>query len=459
MAKRAGAAWPSEKDKLQRLGSSILTDYTNGLQKRAANFAPLSPTSLVTRAAQAYPDAPAVVHGDDVTTWLDTLNRSRKIAGALRAGGAGPSTTVAALCRNIPEAVELTYAVPMSGAVLNMINSRLDAEAVAFILDHGEAVFFFVDAGLADVAQAALEQCLAKPKVIAIESDGPVGEIDGVLYEQFFADASPLGENELLPGDEWNALALNYTSGTTGDPKGVVTHHRGAYLAAIGNTLEWPMQQHPRYLWTLPLFHCNGWNFPWTIAAMAGVNVCLPSFTPATLIDTITDHDISHLCGAPIVVNMAVGELERRKATLETRVAVMTAGAAPPAAVLERAESVGFDLTHTYGLTEVYGPQTVCAWRREWDHLPADERAAKKARQGVRYAVLEELSVRDPETMEETPRDGETIGEVMFRGNVVMSGYLKNPTATDKAFDGGHFRSGDLAVRHGDWCASKKVAR
>ena len=429
-----------------------MSKYDEGLEPLAVNNVPLSPVSLVRRSALAYPDAPAIIFDDRVQSWAETYRRCRQIAGALRQAGITPGATVAVLCRNLPAAVELSYAVPMSHGVLNMINTRLDADGVAFILDHGEAEIFFVDQGLAATAAGALEATGVNPKIVLI--DDPVIEdpwaLDGVAYEAFLADAEPLDDREIDPKDEWDAIALNYTSGTTGNPKGVVYHHRGAYLNALGNAIEWSMPWNARYLWTLPLFHCNGWCFVWTVAAKAGANVCLRAPVPADILDAIQRHAVSHMCGAPIVLNMAASEADRQGVTLSPRVELMTAGAAPPAAVLARAEAAGFNVTHGYGLTETYGPCAVCAWREEWDDLPADARAQLKARQGVNYAVLEELSVRDPETLEETPADGETMGEVMFRGNVVMKGYLKNPDATDAAFAGGHFRSGDLGVRHPD---------
>lgn len=422
----------------------------------AANDVPLSPVSLVKRTALAYPDAPAILFDGVSQSWAETYARCRQLAGGLRRLGIAPDSTVAVLCRNLPAAVELSYAVPMSRGVLNMINTRLDAEGIAFILDHGEAEVLFVDSGLVAVAEAALELCSVQPQIIGIEdpqapfTDTASAGAVGLGYEAFIEASAPVAEDDLLPTDEWAALALNYTSGTTGNPKGVVYHHRGAYLNAVGNTLEWSLPQHPRYLWTLPLFHCNGWCFPWAIAAKAGVNVCLRAPSGPEILKTIEAAAITHMCGAPIVLNMATTEAERLGVTLSRSIEFMTAGAAPPAAVLGRAEAVGFSIIHVYGLTEVYGPCAVCAWREAWNDESPAERARLRARQGVNYVVLEELSVRDPQTMAEVPADGETMGEVMFRGNVVMSGYLKNPEATAAAFAGGHFRSGDLGVRHAD---------
>lgn len=404
------------------------------------------------RAALAFPDAPAILFDGKSQTWAATDRRCRRLASALRAAGVGPDSTVAVLARNIPASVELAYAVPMARGVLNMINTRLDPSGVAYILDHGEAELFIVDKALAPTAEAALKLTKVRPKIIITDAhDGPTdSNLDGEDYETFLAAHEPIAPADILPADEWDAIALNYTSGTTGSPKGAIYHHRGAYLNALGNALEWSLPAQPRYLWTLPLFHCNGWCFPWTIAAKAGVNICLRAPVASDIIDAITDHAVTHLCGAPIVLNMAVMELEARKQTLPTPVRMMTAGAPPPAQVLLRAEAVGFDITHVYGLTEVYGPTAICAWRPEWDALSPPDRAAKRARQGVNYTVLEELSVRDPETMMETANDGVTIGEIMFRGNVVMKGYLKNSAATKETLSGGHFHSGDLGVRHPD---------
>ena len=426
--------------------------YVEGLEQGAANWAALSPVSLVRRTAEAFPDMPAISFDGWTRSWRETHERCLKLAGALQDAGVGPDSTIAVLCRNLPEAVELSYAGPMSGGVLNMINTRLDAEGIAFILDHGEAEILFIDSGLAETGLAALERADASPKIVWIsDPKAPASPPDAASgYEDFLAAGTPPEPYSTTPKDEWASMALNYTSGTTGNPKGVVYHHRGAYLNAIGNAMEWSMPMFPRYLWTLPLFHCNGWCFPWTVAAKAGLNVCLRQPVAGDILDAIEAEGITHMCGAPIVLNMATSEAEARGLTFDRPIALMTAGAAPPAAVLARAEAVGFDVTHVYGLTEVYGPTAGCAWRPEWDALDPDARAARKSRQGVNYVVTEEVSVRDPETMAEVPADGETLGEVMFRGNTVMKGYLKNPEATQKAFEGGHFRSGDLAVRHED---------
>ena len=422
------------------------------LAQREANYTPLSPVSFVKRSGTYFPQVTAIEYGDWRQSWGETYARCRKIAGALKAGGAGRNSTVAALLPNVPAAVELAYAVPMSSAVLNMINTRLDPAGVAFILDHGEAEFFFIDSGLADVAREALALCTVKPTLIYCDDanapgTAPEGATD---YEAFFASCEPLDEDALLPGDEWDAIALNYTSGTTGNPKGVVYHHRGAYLAAMGNGAEWAMPYHARYLWTLPLFHCNGWTFPWALAAYAGTNVCLRAPEPVAILAAIKAHAITHMCGAPIIVSMLATEAEKQGEVLAPAIKMMTAGAPPPAAVLERAAAIGLDVTHVYGLTEVYGPITRCAWNPQWDALPPSEQAELKARQGVAYNVLEESSVRSAETLDPMAWDAQAMGEVMFRGNTVMKGYLKNPDATREAFEGEYFRSGDLAVTHRD---------
>lgn len=424
--------------------------YDQGLEPGPHNNVPLTPLSLLQRAGQVYPDQAAVRYGDHVSTWGETLERCLRFAAALRALGIKKDETVAVLAPNTQAAVEVAFSVPGSGAVLNMINTRLDASAIAFILDHGEAQILLVDAGLAGVAAAALALAESQPNVILI--DDPAGTGDAFAaqetYEGLIEAHAP--EPFTLPDSEWDAIALNYTSGTTGNPKGVVYHHRGAYLNALSNIIEWALPHHPTYLWTLPLFHCNGWCFPWTMAAVAGENVCLRAPEAGPALDLIDSAHITHLSGAPIVLNMLTTEAEQRGMTFSRPIRMTTAGAAPPAAVLSRAATVGFDVTHVYGLTEVYGPATVCAWKPSYDDESPQEQARLKARQGVNYTVLEELSVRDPETLQPVPKDGTTMGEIMFRGNIVMKGYLKNPQATADAFAGGHFRSGDLAVWHPD---------
>jgi fatty-acyl-CoA synthase len=428
-----------------------VSKYEAGLGKREANYVPLSPLSFLKRTAAVFPERPAIRYAGRTRSWRETYERCVRLADALQRRGIGKGDTVAVLCPNTPPAVELAFGVPMAGAVLNMINTRLDAPAIAFMLDHGEATAFLVDRGLGALGKEALAAAERAPLLVELDDPtlGAAPALGALPYEELLAEGDPRAAWS-HPADEWDAIALNYTSGTTGNPKGVVYHHRGAYLNAIGNALEWAMPHHPVYLWTLPLFHCNGWCFPWTIAAVAGTNVCLRQVDPAVILGSIRDEGVTHMCGAPIVLNMVTTEAERRGEKLPRTVEFMTAGAAPPAAVLERSGRVGFRVTHAYGLTEVYGPNTVCAWHPEWDLLPPGEQAALKARQGVAYVVQEELSVRHPETLERVPADGATIGEVMMRGNIVMKGYLKNAAATDAAFVGGHFHTGDLAVMHPD---------
>ena len=422
--------------------------YEAGLDKNRANYVPLSPIAFLLRTAAVYPDRASVIHGARRYTWRQTLERCRRLASALAARGVERGDTVAVMGQNTPETFEAHFGVPMAGAVLNAINIRLDAETIAFILRHGEAKVLLTDTEFAPVIGRALALLDKKPLVVDIaDSEGPGGELLGALdYEALLAEGDP-GFAELTPNDEWDAISLNYTSGTTGNPKGVVYHHRGAYLNSLGNILVWGMPQHPVYLWTLPMFHCNGWCFPWTVTSLAGTHVCLRRTEPVGIYDAIERLGVTHLCGAPIVMNMLLhGRLEK----LPHPVDMMTAGAAPPAAVISGIEKFGFRITHVYGLTEVYGPAVICAWHDEWDALDADQRARLKARQGVKYPVLEGLMVADPETLQPVPPDGATMGEILFRGNVVMKGYLKNPAATEEAFAGGWFHSGDLAVAHPD---------
>lgn len=426
--------------------------YDAGLEKNRANYVPLSPVSFVQRAAAVYPDSLAIDYLGKTETWSTVFQRCLKLAARIKDVFSGGAKTVSALLPNVPAAIDLAYAVPMSGAVLNMINTRLDAAGVAFILDHSECELFFVDSGLAEIAREALAACQREPILIMVnDPSSPGTSLEGAIdYTAFYETAEPLSLDDILPDDEWDAMALNYTSGTTGNPKGVVYHHRGAYLNALGNLAEWELPHGPKYLWTLPLFHCNGWCFPWTIAAMAGCNICLRAPTGEAILDAIQTKHVTHLCGAPIVLNMVTTVAEQQAITFRAPVKMMVAGAAPPASVLERAERVGFDILHVYGLTEVYGPSAVCAWKEEWNALPAEERAAKRARQGVPYATQQEVSVRDPDTLDLVPCDGQTLGEVAFKGNAVMKGYLKNKPATAQAFEGGFFRTGDLGVQHPD---------
>jgi fatty-acyl-CoA synthase len=431
--------------------STSINPYDIGLDKNAANYVPLTPIGFLVRSASVYPNRLAVVHGERRYNWREALERCRRLASALTARGIERGDTVALMAPNIPEAFEAHFGVPMAGAVLNALNIRLDPETIAFILDHGEAKVLITDTEFAPVVAQALAQLAQKPLVIDIaDVMGPGGERLGEMdYEEFLAAGDP-AFREMTPEDEWEAIALNYTSGTTGNPKGVVYHHRGAYLNALGNVLVWGMRQHPVYLWTLPMFHCNGWCFPWTITAMAGTHVCLRRVEASAIYEAIARDGVTHLCGAPVVMNLLLNAGPGLQRSLGRRVEMMTAGAPPPAAVIEGMEALGFHITHVYGLTEVYGPAVVCAWHDEWDTLPAAERARLKARQGVTYPVLEDLTVADPASLVPVAPDGQTMGEVLMRGNIVMKGYLKNPRATEEAFAGGWFHSGDLAVMHPD---------
>jgi len=425
--------------------------YEVGLDKNAANYVPLTPTGFLLRSAAVYPNRLAVAYNERRYSWRQALERCRRLAGALAASGIGRGDTVALMAPNIPEAFEAHFGVPMAGAVLNALNIRLDPETIAFILRHGEAKLLLTDTEFSPAIKEALARLDAKPIVIDIaDAQGPGGERLGELnYEAFLASGDPEFA-EVTPFDEWDAIALNYTSGTTGNPKGVVYHHRGAHLNALGNVLVWGMRQHPVYLWTLPMFHCNGWCFPWTITAMAGTHVCLRRVEAAAIYQAIAREGVTHLCGAPVVMNMLLNAEPGKRPPLDRCIEMMTAGAAPPAAVIEGMEGLGFHITHVYGLTEVYGPAVVCAWHGEWDELPAAERARLKARQGVTYPVLDDLMVADPASLAPVPADGATMGEVFMRGNIVMKGYLKNQGATEEAFAGGWFHSGDLGVMHPD---------
>ena len=433
------------------MSAADVNPYEVGLDKNAANYVPLTPTGFLLRSAAVYPNRLAVAYNERRYSWRQALERCRRLAGALAASGIGRGDTVALMAPNIPEAFEAHFGVPMAGAVLNALNIRLDPETIAFILRHGEAKLLLTDTEFSPAIKEALARLDAKPIVIDIaDAQGPGGERLGELnYEAFLASGDPEFA-EVTPFDEWDAIALNYTSGTTGNPKGVVYHHRGAYLNALGNVLVWGMRQHPVYLWTLPMFHCNGWCFPWTITAMAGTHVCLRRVEAAAIYQAIAREGVTHLCGAPVVMNMLLNAESGERPSLDRRIEMMTAGAAPPAAVIEGMEGLGFHITHVYGLTEVYGPAVVCAWHGEWDELPAAERARLKARQGVTYPVLEDLMVADPASLALVPADGATMGEVFMRGNIVMKGYLKNQGATEEAFAGGWFHSGDLGVMHPD---------
>ncbi len=425
--------------------------FEQDLDRNAANYTPLSPVSLIARTAYVYPQQLAVVHGDRRYTWAETYARSRRLASSLVREGIGIGDTVALMAANTPEMVEAHFGVPMTGGVLNTLNTRLDADAIAFMLQHGGAKVLITDTEFSPIIERALAQLTTRPKVIEIDDpQGPGGKrLAAVEYEGFIANGDT-GFEWKHPTDEWNSISLNYTSGTTGNPKGVVYHHRGAYLNALSNIIDWGMPRHAVYLWTLPMFHCNGWCFPWTMAANAGTNVCLRRVEAAAIFDAIREHKVTHYCGAPIVHAMLINAPPELREGITHKVHALVAAAAPPASVIEGMERMGFDITHVYGLTETYGPAAVCAKHDAWDTLDIAARTERNGRQGVRYTCEEGMTVLDPETMEEVPWDNETMGEIMFRGNIVMKGYLKNTDATAEAFSGGWFHSGDLAVMQPD---------
>ena len=430
--------------------------YDTGLPQTPANHVPLTPLSFIARTAQVYPTRPAVIHGGLTRNWRDTYARCRQLASALTQHGIGVGDTVAVMLPNIPAMVEAHFGIPMTGGVINALNTRLDAAAIAFMLDHSETKIVLVDREFSGVMRDALAQAKVKPLVVDVDDPEYTGAgnpgnsgIGSIEYEAFIAkgDAQYAWQH---PASEWQAIALGYTSGTTGNPKGVVTHHRGAYLNATSNIVVWNMPHFASYLWTLPMFHCNGWCFPWTLAEIAGTNVCLRKVEVRAIFDAIRAHKVSHFCGAPIVHSTLVNAPDAIKQGITQKVSALVAGAAPPASMIEGVEHLGFDLTHVYGLTEVYGPAAVCAKQPEWMDADIGERARLMGRQGVAYTLQEGISVMDPETMREVPADGETMGEIMFRGNIVMKGYLKNEKATQEAFAGGWFHTGDLAVMHPD---------
>ena len=425
--------------------------YDADLDRCDANYVSLSPLSFLGRVARVYPDHPSVIHGGTRWTWRETAERCNRLASALTKRNIGPGDTVSVMAPNIPALYESHFGVPMTGAVLNALNIRLDAKTLAFILEHGEAKVLITDTEFSPVIKDALRICNQELLVIDIDDpEGPGGDRLGELtYEELLTE----GESNYTwsaPDSEWNAISLNYTSGTTGNPKGVVYHHRGAYLNASSNIIGWNLGHHPTYLWTLPMFHCNGWCFPWSLAAVGGTSVCLRNVSASAIFDAIADHSVTHFCGAPVVLNLIIHAAESETRNFDHTVEVMTAAAPPPAAVLAAMEAAGFSMTHVYGLTETYGPAVICAWHPEWNDLPLAEQAEIKSRQGVQYHMLEDLKVLDPETMNSVQPDALQLGEVMFRGNIVMKGYLKNPKATAEAFAGGWFHSGDLGVLYPD---------
>ncbi|MCE2867915.1 MAG: acyl-CoA synthetase [Oxalobacteraceae bacterium] len=428
-----------------------MTDFNTGLERRTVNHAPLTPLDFIARAADVYGDRLAVVHGEIRCNWRETYARSRQLASALQRRGIAKDDTVAVLLPNIPAMVECHFGVPMAGAVLNTLNTRLDFASILYMLRHGEAKVLIADTEYLPLVEE-LRQALPELQIIGVHdqvADTPAVPVGWIEYEILLRT----GDTEFdwqPPADEWDAIALNYTSGTTGDPKGVVYHHRGAALNAISNILEWDMPKHAVYLWTLPMFHCNGWCFPWTLAARAGVNICLRKFDPQQVLELIAKEKVTHYCGAPIVQSaLANAPAEWRKA-IQHKVSTMVAASPPSSAMLAQMVEMGFDITHVYGLTEVYGPATVCAKQEDWAALSLAEQAQKNASQGVRYHLQKSVTVMDPETMQPVPADGETLGEIMFRGNICMKGYLKNPAATEASFKGDWFHTGDLAVMNPD---------
>lgn len=422
--------------------------YLAGLDRNRANYAPLTPIGFLLRSADVYPNKLSIVYNDLRYTWAQTAERCRRLASALKKRGVGKNDTVAVMLPNVPAMFDVHFGVPMADAVLNTLNTRLDAEAIAFMLDHAEAKVLFIDREYSKVIAKALELMKgAKPLLIDVDDPSYTGGsfLGEIEYEAFLAEGDPAFEPAPLE-DEWDAISLNYTSGTTGNPKGVVYHHRGAHLNAVNNILSWGMPPHSVFLWTLPMFHCNGWCFPWTMAANAGVNVCLRRVEAKAIFALIREHRVTHYCGAPIVHSLLINADPADQALLDHRVDALVAGAAPPIAIIEGMERIGVSITHVYGLTETYGPASVCAKQTEWDREPLEQRAELNGRQGVRSLLLDGIDVFDMQHFEPVPHDGQTMGEIVFRGNIVMKGYLRNERATQEAFAGGWYRSGDLAV-------------
>ena len=446
-------SFPAHEEIKEVIVDSKKNNYETDLNKNATNFVPLTPLSFIERAKDVYPEYTSVVYGNKTYTWLETYNRCLKFADALEKHGIGFGDTVAILAPNTPEIFEAHYSVPMTGAVLNAINTRLEADTIAYILEHGDAKVFIVDTQLSPTVKEALAKSGKNLLIIDIEDPNAnmqagEGERLGKYSYEEFLEQGDAGYQWKKPTDEWQAITLNYTSGTTGRPKGVVYHHRGSYLMSMGSVIAWNMPNHPKMLSAVPMFHCNGWGYPWTIAALAGTMFCCRNVVAGEIYDLIADHKITHFSGAPIVLNMIANAPDNEKRKIDHKVNVITAGAPPPSSILEKMETLGFEVMHVYGLTETYGHVLQCAWNRDWDDLAIEKKAEIKARQGVRYPMMEEIDVLDPKTMEPVPRDGATMGEIMIRGNTVMKGYYKNKEATEESFANGWFHSGDLAVIH-----------